>query len=151
MFTSINCYTLFDITDTGIRSHIRSVQFPIKDKHGKIISNEYEWNRARNQQRNWETILQIISLRSQPLRIIGPRRVDIKWKDDEQDNSIGWKFTFEVEHSSVFFKKNNDLGALLDDAENVPMITGLGESVVLPSYLVTRGSLLNIYFESIYL
>lgn len=146
MFTSINCYTLFDITDTGIRSHIRAAQFPMKDKHGNVINNEKEWIRARNQQRNCETILQIISLRSQPLRIIGPRKVDVNWKTENKKINA-WKFNFEVEHASVFYSKNNELGALVDDATGVPMLTGLNESIELAPYLVTSGNLLNIYFE----
>lgn len=146
MFTSINCYTLFDITDTGIRSHIRSAQFPMKDKHGNAINNEKEWIRARNQQRNWETVLQIISLRSQPLRIIGPRKIDVKWGKKEQKINA-WRFNFEVEHSNVFYSKNNELGLLVDDANGVPMLTGLNESIEMPPYLLATGNLVNIYFE----
>jgi len=146
MFTSINCYTLFDITDTGIRSHIRAARFPMADKHGNSIQNEKEWVQARNQQRNWETIIQIVSLRAQPLRIIGPRKVSVKWKNSDKDVNA-WKINFEVEHTSVFYSKNNELGALIDDAEGVPMLTGLGESVKLEPYLILSNSLVNTYFE----
>ena len=146
MFTSINCYTLFDITDTGIRSHIRSAQFPMLDKHGNEIQNEQEWNKARNQQRNWETIIQIISLRAQPVRIIGPRKVPIRWKN-RSENTYAWKLNFEVEHSSVFYSDNNELGALINDAKNVPMLVNLNEYVDLKPYLILEGSLLNTYFE----
>lgn len=146
MFTSINCYTLFDITDTGIRSHIRAARFPMKDKHGNEIKNEQEWVRARNQQRNWETILQIISLRSQPLRIIGPRKVDVKWKEKNKKINA-WRFNFEVEHANVFYNKTDELGALIEDVSGVPMLTQLNESIELMSYFITSGSLSNIYFE----
>jgi len=147
MLTSINCYTLFDITATGIRSHIRAAQFPMRDKNNNVIKNAEEWTLARNQQRNWETILQIISLRSQPLKIIGPRKVDIVNFSGVHKEVNAWKFNFEVEHASVFLNKNNELGHLLDDADGVPMLVGLGESLELTPYLITQNSLVNIYFE----
>lgn len=146
MFTNIRCYTLFDITDTGIKSHIRAARFPMEDKFGNSLKNEKEWNHARNQQRNWETILQIISLRSQPLRIIGPRKTDLIWKRYDK-SMVTWSFKFEVEHAGVFFNKNNELGNLIEDASGVPMITGLSETIKLSPYLVTQNSLINIFFE----
>lgn len=146
MFTSINCYTLFDITDTGIRSHIRSVKFPMKDKRGNQISNEKEWDCSRNQQRNWETLLQVISLRTQPLRIIGPRKVSVAWKNSEE-RVYAWKFTFESEHDGVFDDGNAKLGHLIDDANGVPMIVGLTEYVKLTPQIMTKNNLVNTYFE----
>jgi hypothetical protein len=119
----------------------------MQDKRNNVIKNSKEWNIARNQQRNWETILQIISLRSQPLRIIGPRKVDVVNFLGVHKKVNAWKFNFEVEHASVFSNKNNELGHLIDDADGVPMLVGLGESIKLPPYLTTQNSLVNIYFE----
>ena len=59
------CKTLFDITATGVTGHYKSSRVPFQDLTGTSITNEISWNRARNQQRNWETITQLISLRTQ--------------------------------------------------------------------------------------
>ena len=52
-------FTLIDITPTGITSY----------------SAEHEFE--RNQQRNWETVLQCISLRAQPLHIREPELMEV--------------------------------------------------------------------------
>lgn len=148
MFTSISCYTLFDITDTGIRSHIRSAKFPMTDKHGNQIKNESDWICARNQQRNWETILQVLSLRTQPLRIIGPRKVcTTGFSERGGVYAYAWKFTFESEHEQVFGDDNNRFRNLKNDCDGVPMLTGLGESMKLTPYLITQNRFINTYFE----
>ena len=68
----VECYCLFDITDTGINGHTKNVSFPLIDKNGKKIANSAELNQARNQQRNFDTILQLIGLRTQIFNIDPP-------------------------------------------------------------------------------
>ena len=48
------CRTYFDITATGVTGHYKSSRVPFLDQVGKNITNELDWNKARNQQRNWE-------------------------------------------------------------------------------------------------
>jgi hypothetical protein len=40
---------------------------PFEDQAGQPIQDLAAWNRSRNQQRNWETLLQILGLRAQPM------------------------------------------------------------------------------------
>jgi hypothetical protein len=84
------CRTLFDCTFTGVTGHLRPQQLPFTTKTGLTIDTPEQWNRSRNQQRNWESLLQIISLRTQPMNVVPP----IKHKD-------GWHFEFEVEAEGV--------------------------------------------------
>ena len=42
------------------------------DGAGNTINTQHDWMFARNQQRNWETVLQCMSLRTQPQHIQYP-------------------------------------------------------------------------------
>jgi len=112
----IQCRTTFDITATGVTGHFRSSRLPFTDLAGKAIANERDWNRSRNQQRNWETLQQLISLRTQ-VNIQQP----IKTADC-------WEFEFDFETHSVFDDGTDLLGTLKADCFGVPMLTRLEES-----------------------
>jgi len=133
MTQRIQCRTAFDITATGVRSHYRESRIPFQDDTGGSITDLVSWNRARNQQRNWETLNQIISLRCLPERISVPQR---------RDNL--WTFDFEVPGLSSISAGDDDLGLLLQDADSIPMITGLDEPMGLDATL-SPGH--NIWFE----
>lgn len=131
--TRINCRTLFDVTATGVRSHYRESQIPFEDAAGQHITNLDQWNRARNQQRNLETLHQIISLRTLPENISLPT------------NNNAWCFEFDVPNTDAL---GDDLSLLLADCAGVPMITGLGESETPGSYLQPN---INIWFSVVVL
>jgi len=130
-------YSLVDITATGV---IRSGQ-----------NNELE----RNQQRNWETILQCIGLRTQPHNIQGPElnfcenmkifRFGDFYNDQPQKF---WTWTWTIDSTDVYDMSDNPLGGLLQDFEQVPVITGLEETAkfMLPIFY-PYGAIKNIYFE----
>jgi hypothetical protein len=117
--------------------------------------------RARNQQTNFETILQIVNLRSQPENITDSVCEIVKTADLQNSKFGGeylkktakqktvniWSFAFSVEHPSVFDNGLDQLGNLLSDCEQVPMIVNLNESVELPAQLNITDQLRNIYFE----
>jgi hypothetical protein len=129
------CRTLFDCTYTGVTGYFRESQLPYTTKTGRHIATTHDWNCARNQQRNWESILQIISLRTQPMNVAYPTK-----------HPDGWHFEFEVEAEGVF---GNDLLELVDDCESVPMITGLDEDKAVVATLHAQGSNQNIWFTAI--
>ena len=134
------CRTLFDCTYTGVTGHFRAQQLPYTTKGGLILDTVEDWNRARNQQRNWESLLQIMSLRTQPMNVVLP----VKHKD-------GWHFEFEVEAEGVLSSSfdSDDLAGLVGDCEGVPMVTGLDEDEVITATLHAQGANQNIWFTSI--
>ena len=69
----ISVRTLFDCTATGVVGHIKHDQLPFKDRADQPIGDEQTWLKSRNQQRNWESILQVISLRTQPFDVVDPK------------------------------------------------------------------------------
>lgn len=139
----LTCYTLFDITQTGVLSR------------QKPIDQDNQWIYKRNTQSNFDTILQAISLRSQPEIIRIPKKIEISFYEFnnfgylfEDENKVNcWSFDFTVQHGSVFNDGITELGALYNDCQNVPMIKCGTEWDKLHSMLDTSEELRNIYFE----
>lgn len=136
----IQCRTLFDCSRTGVTGTFRPSEIPYQDCAGQMVNNHPDWNRSRNQQRNYETLLQIFGLRTQPQEITQP----------VCDHKV-WQFTFESENEGVFGVHNNPdpLAGLLIDCEGVPMILNLTEQSSLAPVLTTQGPQQNIWFETI--
>ena len=120
MKIQIECRTRFDITATGIRSNYRSHQIPCQDDNGQEISDLVTWTRARNQQRNWDTINQIISLRSLPENISQPKK-------SHENNNTYWKFSFDIMDPAAVGTMDDPVALLVADCRDVPMISGLDE------------------------
>jgi len=138
MTVRIKCTTCFDITETGIKNRFHKSGLHFTDQAGQKINDDFSWQRSRNQQCNWETINQIISLRTLPENITSPVCKDHKWM-----------FEFDVVDPSSVEKNGNPVGILKDDCNGVPMITGLTEQNVLESMLMTGIENENIWFEII--
>lgn len=136
----IQCRTLFDCTYTGVTGTFRAAQLPFRDASGQEIKDHTDWTRSRNQQRNWETIMQIISLRAQPTVNLYPV------------NKQGtWRFVFEVDVAGVYSSTGSidDYGMLVSECQGVPMILGLGEEYNLEPCLHSTGTKQNIWFETV--
>jgi len=128
----IKLYTDFDITNTGVVRNFKKDMIPAKI-NGRMIQSESEWRRCRRQQTNWETVIQIISLRTQPLNI---RTISSK---------SGWLLEFDIESTDVYLKDGDKLGILKEDFNNVPLLTGLEEIKGLNEFLTVDQ---NIRFET---
>lgn len=132
----IKCTTLFDCSATGTTGHLRISELPFVDGSGTMVTNQPGWHRSRNQQRNWETLVQLISLRCQPTIVDKPQR------DDHC-----WSFVFEVDSAGVF--GGDQFDALLNDCRGVPMVTGLTETNWTSSVICVDGQDQNIWFRTI--
>ena len=129
------CQTLFDITATGVTGHAKSARIPFKDRTGQELTDYVAWNRARNQQRNWETITQIISMRTQLFELTDP-----------VCENLMWQFEFATELEGVFGDRVDPTKVLRSDSDGVPMITNLDNKQDLTSVLITSGVNQNIWF-----
>jgi len=145
MSFKISCYTLFDITQTGIVNRSR----PAPEDDPEV------WLHRRNTQCNFDTIVQAISLRCQPEDITIPNKTLIKFEDfdnfgflHEAEESIPcWIFDFTIQHASVFNDGISDLGSLYSDCSGVPMIKTNTVWDKLPAFLDSSDELRNIYFK----
>jgi hypothetical protein len=123
--TTITCYTLFDIPYQGSRSTTR----------------------------NWNTLVQTLSLRTQPIIIDFPtvftdanlREYNFGNKYKYSTVADVWSFRFTSENIMLYALKDNPVGALIVDANFVPMIDNQN-IIVSPKSLITAGELTNIYF-----
>lgn len=127
----ITLFTLVDITATGV-----------------IRSNFGEDCLERNQQRNWETILQILGLRTQPIIVSGPtlsHSNDLDWLDFGEFytgcHSV-WTVVFTSEQNVY------QIDQLEKDFEQIPVVTGLTETAkfMLPIFY-PHGTIKNVYFK----
>ena len=130
-------YTLIDITKTDVTKFTPELE------------------RMRNKQRNWETVVQILGLRTQIMSI---NQLKTETKDlsqhqfgsDYQDKQRVWTFEFEVEFQNLYLKDFDPYGVLKYDFSHAPIILGLDETAQPPMPLFyTDGASKNIYFISI--
>ena len=128
-------YTLVGITNTGVIKHDPILQL------------------KRNQQRNWETILQVISLRAQPMAITPSQPMLVPLKEHQfgsayTNKQLCWKFKFYIEHRDTFGPSNDPDLFLKTDFDQVPIISNLTETVKgnIPIFY-TSGEFKNIYFK----
>lgn len=143
----LSCYTLFDITQTGV----------LIRRKPDVEQDESSWVYKRNTQCNFDTILQSISLRSQPEVIKNPEKFQMRFDEftefgflfQQQEDELYncWTFDFSVQHPSIFNDGISELGALYSDCEGVPMIKCGTEWNKLPNFLDTSEELRNIYFK----
>jgi len=127
-------YTLIDVTQTGVTSFSLDKQ------------------KQRNQQRNWETIHQILSLRAQLYEFESLGMV----ADNLSKYSFGinysgvhniWKFSFAVERPDIYPAELDKYAHLKDDFAITPVILGLDESITPPMPLFyVSGPDRNVYF-----
>ena len=134
------CQTLFDITATGVTGHYKSARLPFQDQAGQTVCNDILWNRSRNQQRNWETITQILSLRTQLFAITTPIA---------DQTGTQWMFEFETETNGVYGPEDDPVQILRSDANGVPMIRELNNDPDIEPVLITAGVRQNIWFAPI--
>jgi len=105
----------------------------------------------RDQQRNWETVLQVLGLRCQPIIIKEPTEGIKELPTDLPANSFFgevykgqhriWSFTVTSENYEYTMRE------LEDEFNEVPIVTGLNETArfMLPIFFTT-GPLKNIVF-----
>jgi len=131
-----SCTTRFDITATGVTGHFKSSRVPFRDRAGNTVEDIAEWNRSRNQQRNWETVQQIIGMRTQISGSTVPERT-----------GSTWHFEFETETPGVYGTDDDPVAILYTDAAGVPMLVDLDNHRELAPFVVISGPEQNIWFS----
>jgi hypothetical protein len=128
-------FTTVDITQTNV----------------KIKSNIDDWGLQRNQQRNLDTVVQTLGLRSQPINIHvtqffrNPRLFDLGSNLPEECNI--WQMEFDIEHEDAF---GENCEVALKDLNYVPLINGLTETQpAFPPVFQTTGTFKNINIISL--
>jgi hypothetical protein len=131
MTFSIQITTDFDCRPTGVTGHYRENLLPFTDQLGQHIIDIPTWVRSRNQQRNWETIMQLIGLYTQPVRVSRVRAKDQRWQ-----------FEFDTDFDDVFTINDDPVGRLRQACDGVPIINYVEQQL---TTLLRPG--VNIWFD----
>ena len=130
-------YTLIDVTKTDVTTFTPELE------------------RMRNKQRNWETVAQILGLRTQILNLKQLKTESYDLKDfnfgsDYQGRHRVWSFEFAIEFENLYLNDRDPYSILKNDFAQSPMILGLDETAKPPMPLFyTDGACKNIYFISV--
>jgi len=110
---------------------------------------------SRNQQRNWETVIQVLGLRTQLMLLRPPTVIEVDvstlhFGSAYKGKHKVWEFKFGIEFEAVFAGNDRPYGTLENDFVNVPIITGLTETATIhtPTFIVA-GEQTNIFFETL--
>ena len=129
-------FTLIDITPTGVISYDSAQEF------------------SRNQQRNWETIQQILSLRTQPNITYTDNFTDdvthynfgVNYKGEQNI----WTFKFTVDRADFYQLGPDKFGLIKNDFKFTPVILGLTETARAEvAMFYPKGPWNNIYFKNL--
>jgi hypothetical protein len=127
-------YTLVDITKTDITQYTP------------------ELAKMRNKHRNWETVVQVLGLRTQILNIRQFKTVNAELELFEFGNVYSgkhriWSFEFDVEFGDLYGKNHE---VLVKDFAQTPIILDLDETAkFLAPLFYTAGENKNIYFKTL--
>jgi len=127
-------YTLIDITATGIVAPYNSTLKQVIDDSDTIINNETSWNKSRSKQRNWETLVQVLGLRSLPNILYTPvckyeSLSNFDFGSAYKGKENVWCFEFTTEQNQLFTLGDKPTALLQQDLHQVPVITNLDETV----------------------
>ena len=136
-----NIYTTVDITPTGI--------------NGTSKTNSNDYIIKRNQQRNFDTLCQVISLRSNihNTSVLTYQYVNIPESGynivfpnpNLPDYITVWQLEFYCDRQMVFGENHE---ALYNDLHMVPVVPALTETVPqYPPYFLSYGQLSNIFIK----
>lgn len=127
-------HTLVDITNTGITRYSKDTA------------------KQRNQQRNWETILQAFGLRSLPVVVQEPVPIRanleaFKFGEEYVGEHLVWTAKIGIETQDIY-KMFDDVSHILkNDFDQIPVIVGLEETAKFSYHgFVCAGATKNIYF-----
>ena len=129
----IKVSTRYDCRRTGVTGHYRAGSAQFTDLAGQPVVNQPTWNRSRNQQRNLETLTQLVGMRTQLMSMTDPI----------EENNL-WCFVVEPDRTDVFA---DNLVSLMGDCDGVPMVIHLGEQLHTGAVLRTSGPDQNIWFQ----
>ena len=143
-------HTLVDITDNGNLKQ----SFPFKTLSGDVIHDKHSLTIARNQNSNFNTMLQLLQIRG-----------NITWENlpFRQEGTLGnsafgsayegkhttWHFQFFTEQLEVYGDADDPTAQLKDDFNLVPIINFCKETATFPTntFITSDPRTINTYFS----
>ena len=143
-------HTLVDITDNGNLQR----QFPFKTKSNDVIHNRDTLAVAKDQNNNFNTMLQLLQIRGNIIWEKPPLRVN----DTIGNSGFGslyegkhtsWHFQFFTEQAEVYGPSTDPTSQLVEDFNLVPIINFCKETATFPTstFLTQDIKAINTYFS----
>ncbi len=144
-------HTLVDITDNG---NLKK-QFPFKTLSGDLIHDKNSLAVARNQNSNFNTVVQLLQLRGNitwetpPMKMEVPNLANHCFGDFYKGKQNIWNFQFFVEQSGVYGDIGEPTSLLGQDFHQVPVVSFCKETVTFPNSTFDTLNLqtINTYFS----
>jgi hypothetical protein len=133
-------HTLVDITSNSKLQH----QFPFEGADGELIHNKDTLIIAKNQNSNFNTLIQLLQIRGNITWENPPQKLkstlgNTAFGQYYEGEQTSWHFRFFVEQSGVYGDDNDHTGQLIDDFNLVPINTKCKETAHFPiSTFITK-------------
>ena len=143
-------HTLVDITENGVLTK----PFPFKTPSGDVVHDKQTLAIARNQNNNFNTMLQLLQIRGNITWEVPPLRItdtlgNSAFGTAYEGEQTSWHFSFFVEQNEVYGDTLNPTGQLIDDFHLIPIINFCKETATFPTNtLITQDQrVINTYFS----
>ena len=144
-------HTLVDITQNGNLKQ----QFPFQTISGNVIHDKQTLAIARNQNSNFDTMIQLLQMRGNITWEQPPVRMDLATLGNHGFGSFyegkhsTWHFQFFTEQTGVYGEPEDPTGNLLDDFHHVPIISFCKETATFPlsTFDTQNIKTINTYFS----
>ena len=143
-------HTLVDITENG---NLKK-EFPFKTKANEVIHDKHTLSIARNQNSNFNTMIQLLQIRGNitwetpPMRI-NDSIINMRFGSVYEGKQNTWHFTFFTEQNEVYGDENNQVQQLIEDFNTVPIINFCKETATFPTstFITHDFKTINTYFS----
>ena len=144
-------HTLVDITENGNLKQ----QFPFKTLAGDVVHDKNSLAIAKNQNSNFNTMLQLLQMRGNVTWENPPVRMELQTLGNHGFGSFyegkhtTWHFQFFTEQSGVYGDVAEPTEFLLDDFHHVPVISFCKETATFPlsTFDTQNSKTINTYFS----
>jgi len=144
-------HTLVDITYNGNLGR----QFPFQTESGDVIHDKHSLNIAKNQNSNFNTMLQLLQMRGNVTWDTAPVRMELNTLGNHGFGSFyegkhtTWHFQFVTEQSGVYGDVIDPTAFLQDDFHQVPIVSFCKETATFPlsTFDTQTPTTINTYFS----
>ncbi len=144
-------HTLVDITNNG---NLKQA-FPFKSNSGDVIHDKNSLATARNQNANFNTMLQLLQMRgnitweNDPVRVEMPTLGNHGFGSFYEGKNTMWNFQFFTEQSGVYGEITDPVEGLVGDFHLVPIVSFCKETVTFPysTFDTLDHRTINTYFS----
>jgi hypothetical protein len=144
-------HTLVDITFNGNLGQ----KFPFKTDSGDVIHDKNSLAIARNQNANFNTMIQLLQMRGNVTWEYPPQRMDLNALGNHgfgtfyEGKQSTWHFQFFTEQSGIYGDEIDPTAFLQEDFHQVPIISFCKETATFPlsTFDTLTPTTINTYFS----